>query len=42
MNDIDGICPECHDEKPSLIYDEYRDEYICNTCGLIIRGNYFE
>lgn len=31
-----GICPECQDEKPSLIRDEKRKEYICDTCGLVI------
>ena len=31
-----GICPECQDEKPSLIYDKSRREWICNTCGIVI------
>ncbi len=31
-----GICPECQDEKPSLIRDEKRKEWICDTCGLVI------
>ncbi len=34
----EGFCPECQDEKPSLIYDKVRNKYVCNTCGLLIQG----
>lgn len=34
-----GICPECQDEKPSLIYDDSRQEWLCNTCGLLISNH---
>lgn len=29
------FCPECEEDK--ILYDEFRDETFCKTCGLILK-----
>ena len=31
-------CPECHETR-EIVFDEFHDEVICLSCGLVLNNN---